>query len=213
MADVIVKVLEPPDEIGFLSLREAKLLLGLPLTGGDPIEDERLELQIAIASAQIMRLCNRVMARQRVIETWRDFAATKLFLRTFPVAEDDIEEVTAGGGTLTPDGYELEEHSGTLQRVGGFSDPVRITYSGGYELPDDAPLDLKQATLLMLSQQRSQATRESIEGIRMIAHKDSRVIFFDPNQQAKTAGAGGTQTRSGIPAVDSLLAHYTRFWA
>jgi hypothetical protein len=213
MADVRVKVLEPAEHASFLSVREAKLLLGLPANGGDPIADETLELQIAIASAQIMRLCNRMMAKQKVVETWRDFAATKLFLCHFPVEEDEIEEVTIGGrGTLAPDDYELEEESGTLWGFGGFAEPVTITYWGGYKLPDEAPLDLKQATLLMLSQARSQATRESIEGIRMIAHKDSRVLFFDPNQQAKTAGAGAA-ARSGIPAVDALLDHYTRLWA
>jgi hypothetical protein len=211
MADVVVKILEPADEISFLSLREAKLLLGLPLTGAAEIEDERLELQIAIASAQIMRLCNRMMARQRVIETWRDFDAIKLFLRTFPVAEEDIEQITVGGATLGPDDYELEEQSGTLQGLSRFAAPVRIVYSGGYELPDDAPLDLKQATLLMLSSARSQATRESIEGIRMIAHKESRVIFFDPN--ASTAKTAGGQS-SGLPTgVEPLLSRYTRFWA
>src|SRR5271166_6953160 len=120
MADVRVKVLEPAAHASFLSLREAKLLLGLPINGGDAIADEQLELQIAIASAQIMRLCNRVMAKQKVIETWRDFAATKLFLRHFPVDEDEIEEVTIGGGrgALTPDDYALEEESGTLWGFG-----------------------------------------------------------------------------------------------
>jgi hypothetical protein len=212
MADVRVKVLEPADNASFLTLKEAKLLLGLPVNGADTVADETLELQIAIASATIMRLCNRMMAKQKVVETWFDFAATKLFLRHFPVVDDEIEEVTTGRGLLTPDEYALEEESGTLWGFGRFAEPVVITYSGGYQLPDDAPLDLKQATLLMLSQQRSQATRESIEGIRMIAHKDSRVLFFDPNQQAKAAAAGGA-TRSGIPAVDSILDHYTRLWA
>jgi len=211
MASVSVKVLEPAEHASFLSLREAKLLLGLPANGGDATADEALELQIAIASATIMRLCNRMMAKQKVAETWIDFAATKLFLRHFPVEEDEIEEVTSGRGVLTPDDYTLEEESGTLWGFGRFAEPVVVVYSGGYLLPAEAPLDLKQATLLMLSQARSQATRESIEGIRMIAHKDSRVLFFDPNQQTKTASGGAT--RSGIPAVDALLDHYIRLWA
>jgi hypothetical protein len=88
---------------------------------------------------------------------------------------------------------------------------VRITYWGGFELPDEAPLPLKQATLLLIVHQRSQATRESIEGIRMIAHKESRVMFFDPSQQQKASG-GATASPSGVPAVDALLRSYTKFW-
>jgi hypothetical protein len=89
---------------------------------------------------------------------------------------------------------------------------VRVTYSGGYELPDDAPPPLKQATLLLIVQARSAATRESIEGIRMISHKDSRVMFFDPGQQqAKATTAGGLG--SGVKQVDDLLMHYVRLWA
>jgi hypothetical protein len=209
MADLIVRVLDPADQVAFLTLREAKLLLGLPPTGADPIDDERLQLQINIASATIMRLCNRVMAYERIAETWRNFNPVRtLFLSHFPVNEDDVEEVIGGGGPLA---FELEEQSGTLHGNFGGGD-VRIVYSGGFELPDEAPLDLKQACLLMLSSQRSAATRESIEGIRMIAHKDSRVLFFDPNATAaKVTGTGGG-SRSGVPAVDALLGHYTRLW-
>jgi hypothetical protein len=47
----------------------------------------------------------------------------------------------------------------------------------------------------------------------MIAHKDSRVLFFDPNASAaKASGGTGGGSRSGVPAVDSLLGHYTRLW-
>ena len=65
---------------------------------------------------------------------------------------------------------------------------------------------------MLLRQQRQEATRESVEGIRMIAHKESRVIFFDPNAaSAKTSQAA----RSGSfrhPAVDVLLSRYIRDW-
>lgn len=205
----MVKVLEPADNINFLTVREAKLMLGLP--PDDTAQDDLLEQQIEIASATIAELTNRTFAKEKVYETWRDFSHRRLWLTRFPVEDDDIEKITVGGNrTLTEDEYEIENKSGMLHfGVNTAIEPIRVTYSGGFVLPDDAPKPLKQATLLLVTQQRSQATRESIEGIRMIAHKESRVLFFDPTQQAKSAGpAGGLG--SGSKQVDDLLLHYVR---
>jgi hypothetical protein len=210
MASLVVNVLDPADNIDFLSIEEAKLLLGLPT--GDASFDEALKLQISIASATIAELCNRTFARERVMETWRGLGRPAIYLTHFPVEPDDIEDIeVGGGGTLMPDDYELEEQSGKLLGLGRLAEPVRITYTGGFELPDEAPLPLKQATLLLIVHQRSAATRESIEGIRSIAHKESRVMFFDPSQQQKASG-GTTASPSGVPAVDALLKSYTKFW-
>jgi hypothetical protein len=210
MTDVIVKVLEPADNRNFLTLEEARLMLGLP--GGDPAADKALEQQIEIASATIAELCNREFARQKVRETWYELNDRRLFLTRFPVAEADVESITVGGATpIEDDDYDLEEKSGTIRPFASFVAPIRVTYTGGYDLPDDAPPPLKQATILLVTQQRSQATRESIEGIRMIAHKDSRVLFFDPSQQAKSAPAAGA-LGSGIKQVDDLLMHYVRHY-
>lgn len=209
MTDVIVKVLEPADNRNFLTVEEAKLMLGLP--DGDAAADKALEQQIEIASATIAKLCNREFAREKVRETWYDLSANRLFLTRFPVAEADIETVTAGGATFDEDDYELEEKSGTIRTAGVLAAPIRVTYTGGFDLPDDAPPPLKQATILLVTQQRSQATRKSIEGIRMIAHKDSRVLFFDPTQQAKSTTAAGS-LGSGVKQVDDLLMHYVRHY-
>jgi hypothetical protein len=211
MAELIVNILDPADVIDFLSIEEAKLLLGLP--GGDASQDEALKLQISIASATIAQLCNRTFARERVSETWRKLGAARLFLTHFPVEQDDIEAVEAGGGALAPDAYELEEQSGKLLGLGRLAEPVRITYTGGFELPDEAPLPLKQATILLLVHARSQATRESIEGIRMISHKESRVMFFDPSQQQAKGGPAAGALGSGVKQVDDLLMHYVKLWA
>lgn len=213
MAELIVKVLDKATERDFLTLDEAKLLLGIAGGGGDTTHDEQLKFQISIASETIMTLCDRMFARERVVDTFRALGRPQLFLSHYPVEEDDIERITIGGNsTLDPDDYELEEESGKLLGLGRFSEPVRVTYSGGYELPEEAPKPLKQACLLMLIQTRSAATKEAIEGVRMIAHKDSRVMFYDPNQQAKsttTAGAVG----SGNRTVDDLLMRYMRLGA
>jgi hypothetical protein len=210
MTDVIVKVLEPAENRNFLTLEEARLMLGLP--AGDAEADKALEQQIEIASATIAELCNREFGREKVRETWYELNDRRLFLTRFPVAEDDIESITVGGASLVEDDdYDLEEKSGTIRPFAHFAAPIRVIYTGGYELPHDAPKPLKQATILLVTQQRSQATRESIEDIRMIAHKESRVLFFDPSQQTKTTTGGGA-LGSGIKQVDDLLMHYVRHY-
>jgi hypothetical protein len=209
MADISIKILDPPDSLDFLTLREAKALLGLPPTGGSPEADAQLQFQISAVSATIARLCNRTFAKTRVIETWRGVNHADIYLSLWPVEDYDLEIIN--GVRFDPDVTELENETGKL-RMNGFRDPVRITYSGGYDLPDEAPDDLKYACKLMIQQQRSEAQRESVEGIKMIAHKESRVIFFDPNAGGKTTQATLAGS-SGILTVDSLLAHYVRFWA
>lgn len=208
MTDITEKIIDPPANRNFLTLEEAKKRLGLPATGGDPAADEQLEFQIADASAIIARLCNREFAKTKLVETWRGNTHETIYLRHWPVKENEVESVTNGAPGIWPSGgYEVEEHTGKI-RVPA-ADPISITYSGGYLLPDEAPDDLKYACLMLMRASRQEATRESVEGIRMIAHKESRVIFFDPNTQSKTtaAAAGGS---SGIPQVDALLSRYIR---
>jgi hypothetical protein len=100
---------------------------------------------------------------------------------------------------------------GKLSNFAGWVEPAVVTYAGGFNLPDEAPLPLKQAAFLLVRQARLDGSREAIEGIRMIAHKESRVMFFDPNSTTKTAANIGT-LGTGILAVDELLYHYMRFW-
>jgi hypothetical protein len=212
MADITIDVLEPATSMesrSFLSLKEAKLLLGLDEAAGP--HDELLTMQIAISSDTIMRCCNRMMAKQKVSESWRRIGNGRLFLTHYPVKIDDIESVTAGRDER--DDWELEQHSGKLSHyLGWWFEPVTVVYSGGFALPDEAPLPLKQACLLLLRHARQEATREAIEGIRMIGHKESRVMFFDPSAQQKaTVGAGGTMG-TGVQTVDQILAHYMRIW-
>ena len=49
--------------------------------------------------------------------------------------------------------------------------------------------------------------------IRMIGHKESRIIYFDPNVLAKSAGGGGTGGSPAQRAVHDLLSHFTRYEA
>jgi hypothetical protein len=211
MADVTVKVLEEATYKSFLSLDEAKAMLGLPATGGDPAADVQLQFQIDAASAIIFRLCNRPFAKTKVLETWRGNTHPVIYLRLWPVKDQDVLGIGNGGPSIwpPPGGFDLENHTGKL-RVSG--DPISVTYSGGYELPDEAPDDLKHACLLLIRTQRTEATRESVEGIRMLAHKESRVIFFDPNAAGAKTSSAALSGSSGHPTVDALLEHYCRDW-
>jgi hypothetical protein len=210
VADVTVKVLDPPDSRDFLSLEEAQTRLGLPTTGGDPAANALLQIQITDASALIARLCNRQFAKTRVSETWRGNNHDAIYLRLWPVDDGDLEEIN--GTPFDPDQHELENYTGKL-RVNGFGDPITIVYSGGYDLPDEAPDELKAACILIMRNSRSEAQRESVEGIRMLAHKESRVIFFDPNtQKTATAAVQAGGLGSGVKQVDDLLRHFIRDW-
>ena len=64
-------------------------------------------------------------------------------------------------------------------------------------LPEEAPLDLQQAAGLMVQQFQTQAAQAATggSGMRMLAHKDSRIMYFSPKDMAggngaSSAGAG-----------------------
>jgi hypothetical protein len=207
MADVSVKVLTPATSIAFMTLAEAKLALGITDATGDP----QLQWLIDVQSATVAELCNRTFAKEKVRETWRWLSPPRVFLTHWPVKEADIESVTVNGATLGAGDYELEEQSGKLLLFAGDAGPIVVIYTGGFLLPDEAPLPLKQATGLMLSVSRSEQQATALTGIRMIAHKEKRIMFHPPS--ATSAGSGGGTASGARSTVSTLLSHYTRLWA
>ncbi|MGB8964750.1 MAG: hypothetical protein WCB99_03820, partial [Candidatus Cybelea sp.] len=165
------------------------------------------------ASAIIARLCNREFAKTKVAETWRGNDHETIFLRLWPVKDADVVSIVNGGLSISPmppGSFELENHTGKLRIAS--ADPVTITYSGGYLLPDEAPDDLKAVCLIVMRSSRSEAQRESVEGIRMLAHKESRVIFFDPNTQKTATAAVATGGFGYGSVIDAILPRYIRRW-
>ena len=207
MADRTIKVLEPATSFALLTLDELKLMLGVP--SGDVTSDPQLQQMIDWYSAYVSNIANRVFAREKVRETWRDINDRRLFLSHFPVVEADIESVETPAGTPSID-YELEEASGKLSLFGSRAEPIVVTYTGGFNLPDEAPDDLKNALSLLVRQGRTEAQREATAGIRSISHKDSRVMFFDPNQSSGGSSTGSGGGSEAIRAVHALLYHYSR---
>jgi hypothetical protein len=215
MADITVKVLTPADSHDLISLEEAKIYLGI--SAADTSSDEQLKLLISYNSATIAELCNRTFGYEKVRETWRCMApiacpdgSSRLYLTHWPVLEDDIESVETGGYTLLPEEYEIEEASGKLTLWNGNVDDIIVTYSGGYLLPDDAPDALKQASGLLVRSGRSEAAAEATSGVRMIAHKESRIMFHPPAKTGGTSSSGVSSTAAN--QVKGLLTSYIRIY-
>ena len=209
MADRTIKILTPATEFAFMTLDEMKTFFG-EATGVASATDDQLQMFIDFNSTTIMRLCNRIMAREEVQETWRDLQSRRVFLSHWPVKEADIESVFSGSTELFPGDYELEEDSGKLSNFAGWVEDIVVTYWGGYNLPDEAPPPHKQATSLMVRDAKMQGQMAVAAGVRSIGYRGKRVMFFDPLKLMQTGGAG-----AGIgvnnPAVRSLLVHYTRW--
>jgi hypothetical protein len=216
MADVSYNVIVPADSYDLATLDEIKAMIGIAPT--DTSEDAVLAIWITQYSDIIATLCNRVFAYEQVQETWRgdtkpyDTDSGRIFLTHYPVSPTDIVSVTGPDGSDLSQSYELEQKSGKMQFFNiSWSEPIRITYSGGYLLPDDAPPALKQALALLVQIARVWQSRSLTAGVRSISHRESRVQFFDIFQELGKMGAPGPLGMAN-GMVNTLLYKYMRFY-
>jgi len=205
MVDVTIKVITPATSFSFLTLAEAKAALGISDTAGDA----QLQWLIDTNSSVIATLCNRTFAKEKVRETWRKLLPNRMFLTHWPVKEDDIEGISVGGVDLAAGDWEVEEESGKLLLPEASDTPIVITYTGGYLLPAEAPMALKQACAMLVAVTRADTAAAETSGIRMIAHKEKRIMFHPPSA---TAGTGGGSAPGARTAVKGLLEHFMRHW-
>jgi hypothetical protein len=215
MADISIKVLQPAESYALLTMEELKVILNLPLT--DVSEDPQLQMWIDQYSDVIATMCNRVFAYEKVEETWRGdlppLDGPRLFLTHYPVADADIPAVESPrGSALDPASYELENASGKLRINGAWAEPVTVTYSGGYDLPEEAPPALKAATGLLIQAARLQARMNATSGVRSIAHRESRVQFFDPLQVLGGKASAVAPLQAATDTVNAMLYKYMRFY-
>jgi len=208
MADIWVKVLTPATSYALLTLDELKAILNVPPT--DTSEDAQLQMLIDQYSDVVATMCNRVFAYETVEETWRCSDSPRLFLTRYPVADADLVSVESPrGSVLDPTIYELENASGKLRIEGAWAEPVTVTYSGGYALPDDAPPALKAATGMLIQAARGQARMTS--GLRSVMHGDTRVQYFDPVQMFGKAGLAAP-LQAATDTIDTMLYKYMRIY-
>jgi len=216
MADITIKLLEPADSYALLTLAELKAAYAIPPT--DITRDAQLQMLIDQYSDVIATMCNRVFAKEKVQETWRGnttpLDCARIYLTHYPVAEGDVESVAAPDGTLIdPSAYELDNAQGKLLLLGGFAEPVVVTYTGGYDLPEEAPPALKQACQLLVQAGSAMLSYGLMArgNVRSVSHKESRVMYFDPNAAANKASSGKSPLTVAGATVDALLSHYIRF--
>jgi hypothetical protein len=207
-----IEVIVPAASIDLMSLDELKIALNITSTVSDPL----LAGIITRVSAEVAAYCNnRVFGYETVVETFTEIPSdkTRLFLARYPIPLDDtgITSITVNGAAVGyPDGLLLDSLWGKLTLPGGaYVEQTVIEYSGGYILPDEAPPALKQAAV-MLMREAYYATVRGDATVRMIGHKESRIIYFDPNLLARSSGgtSGGTPAQR---AVHDLLSHFTRY--
>jgi hypothetical protein len=211
MADVTIKVLQEATSYDLLTLDELKTMLNIPLSNAS--EDEMLQLWITQYSDVIATMCNRVFGQEKVAETWRGnlppLDCYRIYLARYPIKDGDIELVQApNGSTIDPADWELENASGKLSLLGGWAEPVTVIYTGGYLLPGDAPDALKAAAGLLIQAARVEMQRIATSGIRSIAHRESRVQFFDVTSAQSKMGSG--PLASAANTVNALLYKYMR---
>jgi hypothetical protein len=207
--DIKISVLEPAEEFGLCTLYEAKIALNLPQT--DTSKDDQIDLFIKWSSDEIATSCMRTFAKEKVAETFRHLpTGDRLYLSHYPVC--DLTSVAIGDSMLGSADYELDADQGRITSLNGdWSDPVTVIYTGGYELPYQAPPALAQSCLLLTKEAYYSAIRGD-PTIRLISHKESRVAYFDPLAHMTGTGAAASGGSPARRAISDLIRSYTRYW-
>jgi hypothetical protein len=173
---------ESTDSAGpdLISLADLKAVLGI--TGSD--EDEALQASITFQSRIIAEYCDRRFGRAEAIETFTfdaletSLARQALVLKLYPVSEI----ISVDGGASE---YTFDPESGRVWG-GPWSGTVAVTYSGGYDLPEEAPARLSRAVIDAVNESRQSGTRDPT--IQSVAHGDTRVSYFSSSTSSGSSG-------------------------
>lgn len=204
-----------------ISLAAAKAEFGIT----DDSEDVSLQARITRASQTIASLSNRVFALQHVIETFNcddGFVVDRflgsiigsgayiqpshpLMVSRYPVVA--IESISVDDVEIDAADYDVHIESGLLWRVAGgiWSGKVVVTYSGGYDLPEESPGALQSACLELVTQYRfaGRSSDSSYQQVREVAYGDRRVVY--------STGTSSSAAADPIsPTIMGLIALYRR---
>jgi len=180
---------EDPESAGpdLVSLDDLKLALGIEGT----TEDATLQAAITFQSRIIAEYCERRFGLAEVVETftfdrYEDMLQRQaLTLSLYPVVE--VTEVLSAGTGATD--YSFDPVSGRLWMANGYCwvDTVTVSYSGGYDLPEEAPARLQRAVIDAVNAGRTSSYRDPT--IREVQHGDARVSYFTPSVSSTTGSS------------------------
>jgi len=175
---------EATDSAGpdLISLADLKLALGIT----DDTDDATLQAAITFQSRIIAEYCDRRFGRAEVLETFTfdpgEYMLTRqaLTLSLYPVAE--ILEISSAGATAAD--YQFDPASGRVW--GGWSGTVAVVYSGGYDLPEEAPARLQKAVIEAVREGQTSGARDP--SIREVQHGDTRISYFTSSTSSASPG-------------------------
>jgi hypothetical protein len=189
MHSILEIISEDPDSAGpdLVSLDDLKLALGIEGT----TEDAALAAAITFQSRIIAEYCNRRFGLATAVETftfdrYEDMLRRQaLTLSLYPVVE--VTEVLSAGTGATD--YSFDPVSGRLWMAHGFCwvDTVTVSYSGGYDLPEECPARLQRAVIDAVNAGRTSSYRDPT--IREVQDGDSRVSYFTPSVSSTTGSS------------------------
>ena len=181
----ILDILGPTDSsVDLISLDDLKLALGIT----DDSQDAQLQAAITMQSRIISEYCGRRLAFAEALETFtfdpgEDMLQRQaITLSLYPVAE--VFEVSNMGATDAD--YDFDPASGRLWIGGGWPNVVAVTYSGGYQLPENSPARLQKAVIEAVNESRTIGARDA--SIREVQHGDTRISYFTPTMATATSG-------------------------
>lgn len=204
-------ILVPAKDISFLTNYEARLMLNLASSTDENLDD-MIEMLIEWTSDEIAGTCMRDFAKETLIETFREINTNtkQLYLSHFPIVS--VASVVSGGAALVENtDFEVDyENGGKITRLGSvWLNPTVVNYVGGYDLPAETPPALKKAAILLAREGYYAAIRGDAT-IKSVSHKESRVMYFDPNAALKALSGGGSGGSPAMRAVADILSGYTR---
>jgi len=215
----ILQVTNPWPTQDLITLDNLKIQLRIPPT--DTSKDDELNLIIDGVSAQIAKMANRVFGFDSVTETFYNAVdEDRIYFSQWPVKLADIRTITLNGEDMLPShgaDWILEEKTGTIFfPLGPLNGTVFADYDGGYKLPSECPPDLARAAYAAMREDYYIYVRGAVlSGVRMIAHKQARVMYYPPGQVGATL-TGGSMGPAGSSAtwnaVWMIVQKYIRHW-
>jgi len=216
----IFDLVDTTDELeqDLITLEDAKTELGVTGTS----QDAAISSRITRASKVIAEHCNRQFALASAEETFvfhghhafyhhhgvpQEHA---LILTLYPIVE--IASISLDGLDLDASAFDVQPEEGMIRLIdcGRWHGRVIVTYTGGYDLPDDAPGALQSACIELVRQYSNAASSASsagASGIRSVTHGDETVTF----DNSSSSSSSSSSSRTGFSqALIDLLAPFRR---